>query len=85
MGLKIIRVPANSPSKPKKVSGHTKPEAPTISLDQPGRLRVKHVLSVLGISHSTLYAGLKQKRYPQPDGYDGVMPYWMTSTIRQSL
>ena len=85
MALKIIRVPANNAQKPKKTNGHTKAVAPTISLDQPGRLRVAHVLSIYGISHSTLYAGLKRKRYPKPDGYDGVMPYWMTSTIRHSL
>lgn len=85
MALTIIRVPSPSGKKPKKANGHTKAVAPTISLDQPGRLRVAHVLSIYGISHSTLYAGLKRKRYPKPDGYDGVMPYWMTSTIRQSL
>lgn len=85
MALKIIRVPANNPQKPKKANGHTKAVAPTISLDQPGRLRVAHVLSIYGIAHSTLYDGLRRKRYPQPDGYDGKMPYWMTTTIRQFL
>ena len=64
---------------PPKQRGHTRPKAPTIGLDQDGRLRVAHVLAILGVSHSTLYAGLvmkdgKPSRYPQPDGYDGKLP-----------
>jgi len=69
----------------KKRSGHTKAKAPTISLDQPGRLRVGHLLSLCSISHTKLYDGLKTGRYPKPDGYDGKMPYWRTETIRQLL
>ena len=68
-----------------KKCGHTKPMAPTISLDQPGRLRVAHLLSVFGVAHSTLYQGIQVKRYPKPDGYDGKMPYWKTETIRVFL
>lgn len=85
MALTIVAVPANPAPKPKKVNGHTKAAAPTIALDQPGRLRVAHLLSILGISHSTLYAGLKRKRYPKPDGMDGRMPYWNTETVRNFL
>jgi len=69
-------------SKAKK-SGHTRAVAPTISLDQPGRLRVAHVLALLSVSHSTLYAGMRRDRYPKPDGYDGNLPYWTTQTIRE--
>jgi|ERR1017187_8032076 predicted DNA-binding transcriptional regulator AlpA len=68
-----------------KKSSHTRPKASTISLDQPGRLRVAHVESLLGISHATLYAGMKKGRYPPPDGYDGKMPYWRTETMRRLL
>jgi predicted DNA-binding transcriptional regulator AlpA len=68
-----------------KRAGHTRPKAPTISLDQPGRLRVAHLLSVLGVSHSTLYSGMSNGRYPKPDGADGRMPYWNTETIRSFL
>lgn len=70
--------------KPKK-TGHTRAVAPTISLDQPGRLRVAHVLALLAISHSSLYAGMRMSRYPKPDGYDGKLPYWNTDTIRAFL
>lgn len=68
-----------------KRQGHTRPQAPTIRLDQPGRLRVCHTLALFGISHSTLYAGLKTGRYPSPDGRDGTMPFWNTETIRRFL
>lgn len=68
-----------------KKSGHTKPKAPVISLDQPGRLRVAHVMSLLGVGHSTLYEGMRLKRYPRPDGYDGKIPYFLTETIRKFL
>jgi hypothetical protein len=76
---------------PKKQIGHTAPKAPIISLDQPGRLRVAHLLAILGVSHATLYAGLKPKpgetttRYPVPDGRDGKLPWWHTNTIRAFL
>jgi hypothetical protein len=78
-------------AQPRKQRGHTLPQAPIIPLDQPGRLRVAHILAILGVSHSTLYSGLKrregaaQTRYPQPDGYDGRVPYWNTDTIRRFL
>lgn len=65
-----------------KKNGHTKPKPPVIPLDQPGRLRAANVLSILGISHSTFYAGIKTGRYPKPDGRDGKMPFWNTETIR---
>jgi hypothetical protein len=76
---------------PGRQRGHTAPRAPVISLDQPGRLRVANLLAILGISHATLYAGLKPKpgetttRYPKPDGRDGKFPYWKTSTLREFL
>jgi hypothetical protein len=62
--------------------GHTRPRQPIISLDQEGRLRVANMLAILNVSHSTFYAGLKTGRYPAPDGLDGKIPYWATSTIR---
>ena len=68
-----------------KKSGHTRPKAPIISLDQPGRLRVAHVLSLLGISHSHFYSQKRMGRYPQPDGRDGNMPFWNTATLKAFL
>ena len=68
-----------------RTRGHTKAQAPTISLDQPGRLRVANMLSLLGVSHSTFYSGIKTGRYPVADGRDGSMPYWNTSTVKLFL
>lgn len=70
---------------PKKQRGHTAPRVPLVSLDQPGRLRVAHLLCLLGISHSTLYCGIKSGRYPARDGIDNRIPYWKTETIRLFL
>lgn len=78
-------MPLNIQHPKAKKSGHTRAVAPTISLDQPGRLRVAHVLALLSISHSTLYAGMRMHRYPRPDGFDGKLPFWNTETIRDFL
>jgi len=71
--------------KKKKRIGHTKPQVPSLSLAEPGRLRVAHVISLLSISHSMFYAGLKSGKYPPADGRDGNFPYWKTSTIKRFL
>jgi len=84
MTLHVNTPSADSPA-PRKRQTHTRPATLTISLHQPGRLRVAHVLALLGISHSTLYAGLKIGRYPAFDGRDGKMPFWNTDTIRNFL
>jgi len=39
-------------------TGHAKPLPVTLDLNQPGRLRVGHLLTLFGISHSSLYKGL---------------------------
>lgn len=81
-----IRLSAEVKIKAKRQkSGHTRPRPPEISLEQTGRLRVAHVLAILGISHSTFYAGVKSGRYPKPDGMDGSLPFWMTKTIKTFL
>ena len=85
MSVKISFVSKANLQVPKKLCGHTKAAAPTIPIDQPGRLRVAHVMSILGVSHSTLYAGIKSGRYPAPDGFDGRMPFWNTETIKNFL
>ena len=71
-------------SKPARRSSHVKPRSPVIDVNGFGRLRTAHVLALCGISHSTLYARLKQKTFPQPDGRDGML-YWNTQTIRAYL
>lgn len=77
---------AQGTPKPKR-RGHVRPRRPVISLDGPGRLRTADVLALLGISHSTLHARLKEGKgaAPAPDGKDGGRNYWNTSTIRAFL
>lgn len=69
----------------KKTNSHKRAKAPLVNLSEPGRLRVAHVMALLGISHSTLYAGIQNGRYPHADGRDGKLPYWNTSTIKSFL
>ncbi len=58
-----------------------------ISLDQPGRVRVGHMLMLLSTSHATFYRKMAQGIYPKPDGHDGHdgRPYWRTETVRDLL
>jgi hypothetical protein len=65
--------------------GHAKPLVVTIDLNQPGRLRVGHLMSLLAISHASLYARLREGIIPQADGRDGKRPYWKTATIKAYL
>jgi len=83
--MKIAHRKLGPASAPRKKSGHTLPRQPTIGLDEPGWLHVGQLLYLFGISHSTLYRGLKSGRYPDPDGWDGNRPYWRTSTIAPLL
>ncbi len=73
------------PSKDKKKQGHAKPLPLTLDLNQPGRLRVGHLMNLFSISHATLYARLMTGSLPKPDGRDGKRPYWKTSTVRALL
>jgi len=90
MGLIINDQPINSAitCKKQKRSGHTKAKVPTISLHEPGRLRVGHVLALFSLSHSALYARLRNPNpkhsFPQPDGRD-PRPWWSTATIKKQL
>jgi hypothetical protein len=85
--------------KPKKRATHTKARPiDHIAFDQPGILRVGHLMTAFSLSHSGLYQGMKVGQIPQPDGYYGGQadpdlpnkktrrtPYWHTSTIRPLL
>ena len=76
----------SSPAIPikRKKSGHTKARAPQISLNEPGRLRVAHLMALFSLSHSALYARIKLHRFPEADGRD-PRPFWKTDTIRRVL
>ena len=85
MNVELPNAPAQQEPKPKKRSGHTKPQVPEISLYEPGRIRVPHFQALLGgISHSSFYNRLAEGRVPKADGRD-PRPYWKTSTVRAFL
>ena len=89
MGLAINEQPITSAiTIKKKRSGHTKAKAPTISLHEPGRLRVAHLMALFSLSHSALYSRLHNPdpkfRFPKPDGHD-PRPFWNTEGIRLLL
>lgn len=78
-------MPLAASAKPASRSSHVMPRKPTIDINGPGRLRTSHVLALCGYSHSTLYARIKSKSFPKPDGKDGGMNYWNTKTVREFL
>ena len=85
-GVRRIRLePSAVKSQPVRRSSHVQPRCPVIDLNGPGRLRTAHVLALCGISHSTLYARLKQNEFPASDGKDGGRNYWKTQTIKTYL
>lgn len=59
-----------------------RPLPPIVPLDQPGRLRIANLMALFAVSHQTLRNRMKEGAIPQPDGYDGVRPYWLNETIR---
>jgi hypothetical protein len=69
----------------RKKRGHAKPLPVPHELGDLKRLRVGHLMSLLSISHATLYARLLTGTIPKPDGKDGKRPYWKTSTVRALL
>lgn len=69
----------------RRKGSHVQPKPVLLDLSQPGRLRTAHVLTLCGISDSTLYARIKAGTFPAPDGKDGDRNYWNTSTIRSYL
>lgn len=76
--LKPVRQKSNS------LTGHSRALPITIDIKQPGWLRIGHLMTIFGVSHSALYKGLGTK-YPQADGKDGKRPYWNTKTILNAL
>lgn len=74
-----------TPVPKKKKSGHTKPQKPPLSLDEPGRLRQAHFQYLLGgLSQSAFHARRRLKLVPPPDGLD-PRPYWRTETVKLFL
>ncbi len=68
----------------KSARGHSKC-LPLPNLAVPGRLRIGHLMTAYGLSHSSVYAHLQRKWIPAPDGKIGSRPYWLTKTIQEDL
>lgn len=70
----------------KRQRGHTRPSSvELLDLSKPGRVRVGHMLTLFGVSHSTFYKRMNDGLCPKADGRDGSRPYWRTETVRQAL
>ena len=80
MAIKIVG--AVEPRKSQR--GHAK-ALPPPDLNVPGHLRVGQVMSVYGLSHSSVYVHLKKGLLPKPDGAVAGRPYWRTETIKADL
>jgi len=70
---------------PPKSRGHTRPAAPVIDINGPGRLRVANLMALFGIGHTTVYSRMRTGEIPLPDGKDGRNPFWFTATVRPFL
>src|SRR2546425_7215831 len=71
------------PTPKKKKCGHTEPQCPTFSLDEPRhKVRIANFQWCMGgMSHSAFHARQKRNRIPKPDGYD-PRPYWWSETVK---
>lgn len=82
---KSIQEPVEIAVVKRRSRGHTKPCAPVIDINGPGRLRVANLMALFGMGHSTLYSRIRSGKFPPRDGLDGAIPYWNTATIRPLL
>ncbi|MBI3374986.1 MAG: hypothetical protein HY017_24960 [Betaproteobacteria bacterium] len=74
-------LPIRAPKK-KKV-GHTDPQVPKFSFDEPGhKVRIANFQSLMGgISHSAFMKRRKRNLIPEPDGRDR-RPFWWSETVK---
>jgi hypothetical protein len=75
-----------APDTPKRQRGHggARPLPVTLSLNEPWRVRVGHMLTLLEITDNTFYARKKAGLIPPQDGFD-TAPFWLSSTVREYL
>ncbi|KIG09825.1 hypothetical protein BurMR1_3062 [Burkholderia sp. MR1] len=81
----VFRTKAATAKKRPPRNGDARPRPVSLDLDQPGRLRVGHLLTLLSVSSKTFYVRKAAGLYPAPDGYEGRSPYWNTKTVRDFL
>lgn len=72
------------PPPPRPPRGHAK-ALPCPDLNQPCRLRIGHLRTIYGLSHSSVYVHLKKGLLPPADGVIGGRQYWRPETIKNHL
>lgn len=82
--LRTKEPPVNAPKTPVGQRGHSK-ALPPVDLNQPGRLRIGHLRTYFGISHSSVYTYIRRGVISPPDGRVAGRPYWKTETIKADL
>jgi predicted DNA-binding transcriptional regulator AlpA len=76
MAITYIQSPAPA-AKPRRARS----ALPPVDLTKPGRLRVDDVLTILRVSRTAFWTGIKTGRFPPADFHEGRIPYWKTSSI----
>jgi hypothetical protein len=67
-----------------KQRGHSN-ALPCPNLNQPGRLRIGHLMTVYNLSHSSIYVHIDKGLIPPADGKIARRQYWRVETIRNDL
>jgi len=68
----------------KRKCGHTEPQVPTFSLDEPGhKVYIANFQSLMGgISHSAFMNRRQRHFIPEPDGHEKKRPFWWSDTVK---
>lgn len=66
-------------------SGSNGDANPLASLEEYRRIKAPSFIRLLAVGRSSFYSGLREGRYPLPDGYDGAKPYWHLRTVSNCL
>ena len=86
MAVVFNRAVSPAPVASRRRNGHAKPIAVgNVNFDIPMRLRTGHLMTLFGVSHSTICNRIKLGEIPPPDGKDGRRPYWFPQTIKKYL
>jgi len=80
----VIKRP--EPARRKHHTGAKPKSVDALVINEHTRLRVGHLLTLLGVKHSMeIYRRLKAGKLPPPDGKMKNHPYWLIDTIRPYL
>lgn len=80
----MSNTPQSEAAQRKGQRGHCK-SLPAPDLNTPVRLRIGHLLTLYGVSHSTFYRHQRKLLIPPPDGVVVARPFWRSATIKADL